>query len=129
MSDALGLTSQPLGTLERANRRKDIARLREIVRKHDVRRIVVGYPLQLDGRAGEMAAEVARFAARIQKQLNLPVTLVDERLSSWEAEQTLASSRSRGSKGRRRKEVDPLAAAVILRDYLEREHTRSRAKG
>ena len=134
LSDALGLTSRPLATLERTNRRNDLRRLGEIVRQHQVRRIVVGHPLHLDGSASEMAAEAARFAARIGKQLRLPVELVDERLSSWEAEQILATPRGASGKGRdtaRRRgggAVDRVAAAVILRDYLERERARKRAK-
>lgn len=135
ISDLLGLTSQPLQTLERTNRRNDLRRLREIVRRHEVRRVVIGHPLHLDGSAGEMAAEVARFAARIERELRLPVELVDERLSSWEAEQILAGGEEVSSKqgaigsrrpGRQRaEEVDQVAAAVILRDYLERTRQRS----
>lgn len=122
LSDALGLTSRPLATLPRTNRRDDLRRLREIVRQHEVRRIVVGHPLHLDGTAGEMAAEAARFAARVEKELSLPVELVDERLSSWEAEQTLRAGKQVSCRKRRPRAgaVDPLAAAVILRDYLER---------
>ena len=133
VSDAMGLTAQPLATLVRTNRRNDLRRLRQIVRRHEVRRIVVGHPVHLDGTAGEMAAEAARFAARIEKELSLPVELVDERLSSWEAEQILtaaavSSARQRGAwqqprgPARRRSPgaVDQVAAAVILRDYLER---------
>ena len=126
LSDALGLTARPLATLERANRRDDLRRLRELVRQHGVCRVVVGYPIRLDGTAGEMAAEVERFAARIEKNLGLPVELVDERLSSWEAQQVLAAhapgcKRSSKSRGRRREPAtDQVAAAVVLLDYLER---------
>ena len=136
VSDASGSVPRPLATLERTNRRNDLRRLREIVRQHEVRRIVVGHPLHLDGTAGEMAEEAARFAARIEKELRLPVELVDERLSSWEAEQILAAAetpaRKRGGQaaGSRRQggeRIDAVAAAVILRDYLE--HKRKRAKG
>lgn len=123
LSDSLGLTAQPLETLARTNRRGDLRRLGEIVRRHEVRRIVVGHPLNLDGTSSEMAAEAAQFAARIEAQLRLPVELVDERLSSWEAEQMLAERAFSGK--RRGGDVDHLAAAVILRDYLERRHART----
>lgn len=124
LSDAAGLTARPLATLERTNRRNDLRRLREIVRQHDVRRIVVGHPLHLDGTAGEMAAETARFATRIEKQLGLPVELVDERLSSWEAAQVLAATKA--APRRRARRLDQVAAAVILRDFLAREGKRAR---
>ena len=117
ISDEMGLTAQPLQTLERTNRRNDIRRLREIARQNGVQRIVVGHPVHLDGTESEMAAEAARFAARIRKELGLPVELADERLSSWEAEQVLAEA---GKKKRPGDAVDHVAAAVILRDYLLR---------
>jgi len=117
VSDELGLTAQPLGTVVRTNRRNDLRRLQQIVRKYNVCRIVVGHPLHLDGTAGEMAEEAARFAARIEREVALPVALVDERLTSWEAEQVRAETKP----ARRRGPVDPIAAAVLLRDYLERE--------
>lgn len=115
LSDELQLTAQPLQTLVRTNRRNDLRRLREIARKNEVRRIVVGHPVHLDGTAGEMAQEAARFARRIEKELRLPVELADERLSSWEAEQMRAESKKKKRRG-----VDEIAAAVILRDYLAR---------
>src|SRR5262249_44911201 len=118
---AAWLTAQPLATLERTNRRNDLGRLREVVRGHDVQLIVVGHPLHLDGTTGPMAVETERFAARIEKELGVPVELVDERLSSWEAEQVVAAGRA----GREREgAVDRLAAAVILRDYLGRGQNR-----
>ncbi len=124
ISDEMGLTAQPLGTVERKNRAADLRRLRKIVREHSVSLIVVGHPLRLDGSAGEMAAEAEHFAARLRKEVGLPVKLMDERLSSWEAEQVLAETRAARrqragtGRGKRRAPVDPVAAAVILRDYL-----------
>src|SRR5579864_437160 len=79
LSDELGLTSQPLTTLPRTNRRDDLRRLRLLARENKVRQIVVGLPLRLDGTAGEMAEEVKRFATRITKELGLPVKMFDER--------------------------------------------------
>jgi putative Holliday junction resolvase len=141
ISDPAALTARPLATLERTNRREDLRRLRAIVREHGVRRILVGNPIHLDGSPSEMAEEAAGFAHRLEKQLGLPVELVDERLSSWEAREVLATQGgARGKKpsadvppGTRRKKVqrtlDAVAAAVILRDYLEREHALTAAAG
>ena len=124
MSDELGLTASPLATLERMNRRDDVRRLREVVREHGIRRIIVGLPLHLDGRSSEMAEEVKRFATRIEKQLGLPVELVDERLTSWDAAQMEAAARRRaGSSSTTR---DDVAAAIFLRDYLERKGASTR---
>jgi putative Holliday junction resolvase len=122
ISDELRLTARPLGTLERTNRRNDLRRLRELTRKQTVRRIVVGNPVRLDGSAGEMAEEAARFAARIQKELRLPVEMLDERLSSWVARDSATTTNTKRSK--KDAGLDAVAAAVILRDFLEREQTR-----
>ena len=133
IADANVRMAQPLSTLERINRNEDMRRLRELVREHAVKQIVVGLPLKLDGTRGEMAEEAERFARRIQKQLGVPVELVDERLTSWEAERLLEEMQGRflhaeksGGSVKRKKAaaratVDAVAAAVILKEYFERQ--------
>ena len=126
ISDERGVIARPLATLQRTNLRDDLRRLGEIVRQHDVRLIVVGHPLKLDGTRGEMAAETEAFAARIGKEYGLRVERVDERLTSHEAEEMIAKGlsvrrrRSAGKKSKGAPGVDAVAAAVILRDYLAR---------
>lgn len=119
LSDLLGITARPLATWERTNRRGDLTRIRELCRRHGVGGIVVGWPIRLDGTPGEMAREAARFAERLRKHLGLPVELVDERLSSWEAAQQVQEAGG-GATRRGSKPLDDVAAAVILRDYLSR---------
>jgi putative Holliday junction resolvase len=117
LSDELGTTAQPFLTILRTNRRDVMRRLREICAKHHVARIVVGHPLHITGEAGEMAAEAARFAARLSKELSIETELFDERLTSWEAKQMMAETKS--SPRRKGEPIDAIAAAVLLRDYLE----------
>jgi putative Holliday junction resolvase len=128
---------RPLTTIERVNRNEDMRRLRELAREHAVKEIVVGLPLRLDGTRGEMAEEATRFGERVRKQLGLPVEMVDERLTSWEAERLLEEqagklfrddstpahvhSNVRKKKQAERATVDAMAAAVILKEYLERK--------
>jgi putative Holliday junction resolvase len=134
LSDELGMTSRPYGTWNRVNRRRDLARLRELVRQQGVCRIVVGLPLHLDGTPSEMSEEARSFAGRVEKALGLPVEMMDERLSSWEARQTLGAANScerarRGSSGRaeprKQTPLDEIAAAIILQDYLDRARARA----
>ena len=122
ISDELLLTAQPLLVMERANRRDDLRRLRDICRKEGVARILVGHPLHITGEAGEMAQEAARFAARLRKELGIEVDLVDERLTSWEAAQVVAETGS--ATHRKTSSLDDVAAAIFLREYLERHHGR-----
>jgi putative holliday junction resolvase len=136
LASAHSALAQPLATLERINRNEDMRRLREIVREHSVKQVVVGLPLRLDGTRGEMAEEAARFARRVHKQLGLPVEMVDERLTSWEAERQMEEQQGRGyqptsvhahGKNRAKRSpktgADAMAAAIILKEYLERQRT------
>lgn len=133
---AVGL-AQPFCTLERINRNEDMRRLREMAREHGVKQIVVGLPLRLDGTRGDMAEEAEGFAQRLRKQVGVPVEMVDERLTSWEAERLLEEVQGRVIKspagtGKAAKKdlgrlgVDAVAAAVILKEYLERRQTSDR---
>jgi putative holliday junction resolvase len=117
LSDALGLTAQPLGVILRKNREADLKRLREICARHSVARILVGNPVHITGEESEMSGEATQFAARIAKTLKIDTELVDERLTSWEARQTIAETENRARA--KRDAVDDVAAAVLLRDYLE----------
>ena len=126
LSDELGVTAQPHRTLERTNRRDDLRKLREICAQHHVTRILVGHPVHITGEAGEMAAEATQFATRIAKDLGIEAELIDERLTSWEAKQTMAETKS--PKRRKGKAIDAVAAAVLLRDYLEHQSEKMRAK-
>jgi len=118
LSDELGLTARPLTTLVRTNRPNDFRRLRHLCRERGVAQVVIGYPLRMSGEAGGMAEEAARFATRLEKELGIPVDLQDERLTSWEAEQMAFETKpSRAKRG----PLDHLAAAIVLREYLERQ--------
>src|ERR1700733_7052700 len=118
LSDELALTAQPLTTLLRSNRQNDLRLLREICRTYAVGHIIVGYPLHMNGEAGDLAGEAARFAIRLKKHLGLSTELVDERLTSWEAEQIQIETNAPPRQSQR--SLDDVAAAVLLRDSLER---------
>jgi putative holliday junction resolvase len=148
IADAAAGLPQPLDVLVRVNRNEDMRRLRELVREHKVEQIVVGLPLRLDGTHGEMAEEAERFAQRVHKQIGVRVEMVDERLTSWEAERLLEEFAGRilhapirlrarreniekGQKklGEGKHSVDAIAAAVILRDYLEKRRANKENRG
>ena len=128
IAESLQGIAQPFDVLTRINRNEDMRRLRELVRGNTVKLILVGLPLRLDGARGEMAEEAERFAQRIRKQIGIPVEMVDERLTSWEAERILEEQFGRKSKqidGAPKKKdtskitVDSVAATIILREYLQ----------
>jgi putative Holliday junction resolvase len=135
LADSEARIAQPHDTLERVNRNEDMRRLREFVRDHNIQQIVVGLPLRLDGSHGDMAEETTHFANRLRKQIGIPVVMMDERLTSWEAERILEEELGRRithvtTRDGKRKllrnaqgkyTVDAIAAMVILREYLSRE--------
>ncbi len=117
LSDALGITAQPLETLQRHSQKADLARLRELVEECGVSLVIVGLPRNLDGSPGALWDEVERFREMLRKELSCPVEGWDERLSTAEAERILISADV--SRRKRRKVVDKIAAALILQSYLE----------
>jgi putative Holliday junction resolvase len=126
LSDEMGITAQPFQVLIHKNRRDDLRRLREICRQHNVGLILVGHPLHMTGEAGDMADEAARFAVRLRKELSINVEMADERLTTWEAEQTMAEFAS--ARQRKNVSVDAIAAAILLRDYLGKKQSGNAGK-
>ena len=121
ISDPSGMIAQPLATLERARRGapEPLERIAELVDEYEVEHIVVGLPLHMDGTSGEQAAKARAFAGRVAARTGLPVDLVDERWTSVEARRTL---REAGLSARKQKgKVDPVAAALLLRTWLEQQ--------
>lgn len=117
ISDELGVIARPLAVVVRKNRETDLKRLREICAHHAVGRIIVGHPVHITGETSDMAREAEAFAARLTKALHIEIEMVDERLTSWQARETL--SETGNSTLAKRGAVDDVAAAVLLRDYLE----------
>ena len=124
ISDSAAVMALPLETISRkeANKlRRSLARIEEICRSYEVGRIVVGLPLRTDDSEGERAALCRDFGEKLARRSGLPVEYEDERLSSWEAEEILEAG---GVPVKDRKKTeDQIAAALILRSYLERTHT------
>jgi len=117
VSDELRLTVRPLQALPRTPWKRLLSSLAELCVQFDVRSIVLGLPLRLDGTEGDAAREVRRVAHNLQLTLKLPVFFQDERLTSKDAETSL---RERGFQGVEiAARVDGEAASIILRDYLQ----------
>jgi putative Holliday junction resolvase len=118
VSDELGLTAQPVMTLERRSSwRDDLRSLARLCRRFGVAGIVVGNPLHLSGETGARAAKTQAFAAELGDLTALPIHLWDERLTTHEAHEILyKAGRTRQT---HRKVVDQVAATLILQSFLE----------
>ncbi|MBD0363626.1 MAG: Holliday junction resolvase RuvX, partial [Coleofasciculus sp. C3-bin4] len=87
--DGTGLIASGLTTIERTSFDRDVVQLRELVEQRQVQVLVVGLPYSMDGTLGFEARKVQKFAARLAEALQLPVEYMDERLTSFEAEELL----------------------------------------
>jgi putative holliday junction resolvase len=114
--DELGVTVRPLASIPNTGRRNLIARLRTVIEENRIQSLVVGIPRNMDGSYGDSADRVERFMAALQQELGLPLSGVDERLSTVEAQEVWNEMRPRQQ--RKYRTVDSLAAALILERFL-----------
>jgi putative Holliday junction resolvase len=120
MSDESGVLASPVVVLDRRRGLPPVMEaLTELVRREGVDHAVVGLPLNADGSEGSQARRARNFAHVAQRVLGVPVSLWDERLSTQEAESILRAQGRNVARLRRRGQIDAVAAAVILQDYLD----------
>jgi len=118
ISDELGISVRPAGTIRRSGLRRDIARLISLVQELEAQAVVVGLPLRMDGTLGEAARRALNFADKLRDEIGVAVYTEDERLTSYEADQIMIA---RGMKRKQRQaNSDQMAATIILRDFLSR---------
>jgi len=116
LSDELGWTAQPLETLNRRTLDRDIAHIAFLVGTHEVGQVLLGFPLQLDGREGPAIQAMREFQARLEQGVPVPVILWDERLTTKAAEDLLIAADV--SRKKRKGVVDRIAASILLQSYL-----------
>lgn len=119
ITDPLGMTAQPLETITRKSEnklRRTLARIEEIVREKNVREIVLGLPLNMDGTGGERAEKTLEFRDMLERRLKIEVRMQDERLTTVEADEILNEMDI--PRNERKNYIDKIAASIILRDYL-----------
>lgn len=114
--DELGLAS-PLPAALEATKGERLLHIEKVIRERNVTDLVMGHPLNMDGTVGFKAKEVERFAEVLTKRFQLPLYLVDERLTSHEAEGRLKAMGKKAS--RASGVVDSLAATLILQDFFD----------
>ena len=118
---AEGSIAIPLTVIKRVEDAADLQRVISLAHEHNVDIIVVGLPFSMDGSIGAQAEGVLEFAGALGQVTDIPVDTYDERLSTVEADRLM---REAGTKrGKRKENLDALAAAVILQDYIDRMDT------
>ena len=120
LSDALGITAQPVENITRIEEnklRKTYARFEEIISQNDVDRIVVGLPKNMNNTVGERAEACMEFAMNLERRTGLEVVMWDERLTTVSAEKALMESGVR--RENMKAVIDQIAAVFILQGYLD----------
>ncbi|MEB3830551.1 Holliday junction resolvase RuvX [Phormidium sp. CCY1219] len=115
--DRTGLIATGLTTIESQSFQQVVEQLQAIVAERKVDVLVAGLPYSMNGTLGSQARKVQKFAKRLAQALNLPLEYIDERLTSYQAEQmmlaeNISPSRNKGS-------IDRKAAALILQQWLD----------
>lgn len=114
--DDLGVAT-PLPALVDADAAVRWSKLGEVIRQRRITDLVLGYPYNMDGSVGFKAKEVEAFAGKLKTEFGLSVHLVDETLTSAEAESTIARKNRRGVRDSGL--IDSRAACLILQDFLD----------
>ena len=116
VTDPLQIIAQPLTTIETKNL-TDF--LKNYLEKEQVDEIVIGYPMHLDGTDADIVGEIKDFAKKITEKFNVKIEFFDERYTSKRAVQTMVQGGFKKKDRRKKENIDKIAAAIILQDYLE----------
>ncbi len=108
----------PLDTLERTNTEKDFEKIKNVIEEHEIEKIVVGFPKNMDNSLGEMAKEAQSFSDILKNRFSIPTVLWDERLTSAQAERIMIDAGF--SRNKRKKNSDSIAAVLMLQNYSDR---------
>lgn len=110
-------TAVPISPAVRKNKEEDIRYIKNLIDQYDIGEIIVGYPLNMDGSKGLITRQVENFAKELKNKTGLNTRLVDERLTSFEAEEELKSFQPDYKK--RKKVIDSISAWLMLKSFVE----------
>lgn len=125
VSDSALSIASPIGTVQRKGFETDMRALQEAMNGRDIAGLILGYPVNMDGTEGPRAKATLDFAERLTGEIDLPIALWDERLSTRAVERAMIEADM--SRKKRSKKVDAAAAAFILQgaiDYLRASASR-----
>jgi putative Holliday junction resolvase len=117
VSDPLGMTAQGLPTLENKGKKNVLAAFQKLCAEQGVGELVIGLPRNMNGTMGPKANEIQVLVPELEKVLNIPIVMWDERLTSRQAGRLMIEEGM--SRSKQRQNSDRLAATLILQSYLE----------
>lgn len=110
-------TASPIAAIMRKNIEQDIGHIKNLIYEYNITKILIGYPLNMDGTRSKITFQVENFTKQLKKKINIATEFVDERLTSFEAEEILKSYQPDHKK--RKKILDSISALIILKNYIE----------
>jgi putative holliday junction resolvase len=122
LSDEGGKFASPYEVLTVTSPEQARAEVLAVVQKEGVQRLVVGLPLNMDDSIGPQARETIAWAKTLEAEAGMPVVFIDERLSSFAAEQGLIERKRGGeriTRGQKKQRLDALAASGFLQEFLD----------
>lgn len=117
ISDPLGITASSLGCIKIEGKEDALKKIVELVAQRQPSVVVMGIPVDMDGKTGIAAKKARKFARELGENIAVPLETIDERLTTAEAQKLLLSADV--SRRRRKEVVDGMAASLILQKYLE----------
>ena len=117
VSDGLNIIAQSIGIIERKGIKNDLKKIEGLIKEHKVGVLVVGLPLNMDGTKGKSAILAIDFVNELKKEIRIKVELVDERLTTAQGERIFLEADM--SREKRKKNIDKIAAQLILQSYLD----------
>ncbi|MGE5343983.1 MAG: Holliday junction resolvase RuvX [Candidatus Omnitrophota bacterium] len=115
-------TITPIDPLIRKNSKQAVDHIRQLVDTYEITHVIVGYPLNMDGTRSSFTEQVEHFTQRLKKRLgpDIPIDFIDERLSSFEAEEELKTHPMGNIDHRKKKKMlDSMSAQVLLKRFME----------
>ncbi len=118
ISDSTMLIASSLKVIRYDNEEKLFLELDEVVNDYNIDGFVLGYPLNMNGTLSDRTKSTLVFKEKLEKRYNLEVILMDEKLSTVEAEKMLIKNDT--TRKKRKKVIDKLASVIILQSYLDK---------
>ena len=117
VSDALNIIAQSVGTIERKGIKNDLKKIKDLVQEYAAAILIVGLPLNMNGTEGKSANRAVDFVNELKKEIDIRVEMVDERLTTAQGERIFLEADL--SRKKRKKNIDKIAAQLILQNYLD----------
>ena len=117
VSDPLNIIAQSVGTIQRKDIKSDLKKIADFVKEYRADKLVIGLPLNMNGTKGKSAKLAIDFVETVKKEIQIDVEMIDERLTSAQGERIFLEADM--SREKRKKNIDKIAAQLILQSYLD----------